>query len=175
MKYYADIIKQLPQKPIIVGHSLGGIIVQKLMEMDLGIGSVCINSGPPKGIYALDKNFIFSNLSMLSPLSSKKGLVLMGKHWYYKYVTNEMSEGKTNSFIKTNCVPGSMKIITTIETIYLSRNTKPILFISGQSDKSQPPIINKINFNKYPNSIDKSYKVFNHRTHNIISQKIGKK
>ena len=61
-QHYRDFIQNLPEKPIIIGHSLGGIITQKLLEMDLASATIAINSGPPKGILAWNKDFLLSNL-----------------------------------------------------------------------------------------------------------------
>ena len=34
--HYASIIDQLPARPILIGHSFGGMIAEKLLGMDLG-------------------------------------------------------------------------------------------------------------------------------------------
>ena len=35
--YFADIISELPGKPVMIGHSLGGLIVQLLLQRGLGM------------------------------------------------------------------------------------------------------------------------------------------
>src|SRR4051812_14016488 len=35
--HYANFVKQLPEKPIIIGHSLGGLITQVLINRGLGV------------------------------------------------------------------------------------------------------------------------------------------
>ena len=45
-----EFILALPQKPILVGHSLGGLIAQKLAAMGLAAKTVLLASAPPAGI-----------------------------------------------------------------------------------------------------------------------------
>lgn len=52
LEAYSRLIDTLDEKPILVGHSLGGILVQKLIELDKGAAGVLLTSGPPKGIGA---------------------------------------------------------------------------------------------------------------------------
>src|SRR4051812_26762441 len=56
--YYAEIARQLPEKPVLIGHSIGGLIVQLLLQRGLGIAGVAIHSVPPKGIFTLKLSFL---------------------------------------------------------------------------------------------------------------------
>jgi len=43
-------IDKLPEKPILIGHSMGGLAVQKLIELNKGVAGICIDAAPPKGV-----------------------------------------------------------------------------------------------------------------------------
>jgi pimeloyl-ACP methyl ester carboxylesterase len=43
-------IRSLPEAPIIVGHSFGGLIVQMLLDRGLGAAGVAMDAGPPRGV-----------------------------------------------------------------------------------------------------------------------------
>lgn len=43
-------IKQLPEPPVLIGHSFGGLIVQMLLDRGLGAAGVAIDSAPPRGV-----------------------------------------------------------------------------------------------------------------------------
>src|SRR5687768_10649066 len=45
--YYAEVVKQFSVQPILIGHSLGGLIVQLLLQRGLGIAGIAIHSFPP--------------------------------------------------------------------------------------------------------------------------------
>ncbi|MEJ6401144.1 alpha/beta hydrolase [Nicoliella lavandulae] len=169
---YVHFIDSLDTKPILIGHSLGGIIVQKLINMDKGAAGITIASGPANNIAAFNLDWLISNLKMLGPFS--KDPILMDKNWYNKYVTNELSMSDTEKFMKANCIRSSKLIPKTINRdghIDFNKEHAPLLFISGDRDKSQPPIIQLKNVKAYSNAngiVD--YHVFNGKTHNIVAQ-----
>ncbi len=47
----------LPEKPILIGHSMGGLAVQKLLELGKGVAAIAIDSAPPKGIFSYKWSF----------------------------------------------------------------------------------------------------------------------
>ena len=52
--HFAAIINTLPEKPILIGHALGGLIVQLLLHRGLGSAGVALHSFPPFGICSLN-------------------------------------------------------------------------------------------------------------------------
>src|SRR5688572_10232991 len=56
--HYADVAKNLPEKPIIVGHSLGGLTTQVLINRDLGVAGICIHPVPPQGVFPYEFSFL---------------------------------------------------------------------------------------------------------------------
>jgi non-heme chloroperoxidase len=53
VSHYAQIIGGLPAKPVVVGHSFGGLIVQRLLGQDLASAAVAIDPAPAKGVLFL--------------------------------------------------------------------------------------------------------------------------
>lgn len=52
--YVADVataVQQLPQPPIIIGHSMGGLVVQKYLETHPRQTAVLLASAPPQGVF----------------------------------------------------------------------------------------------------------------------------
>src|SRR5690606_15629571 len=45
-------IDSLPEKPIVIGHSLGGLIVQKLIDQEKVAAGISLDGAPPKNIMA---------------------------------------------------------------------------------------------------------------------------
>lgn len=80
---------------------------------------------------------------MMNPFK-KNPLVIMDPIWYHTYVTNELSLEETKTFLKDNAITSSKRVAQTIGTqgkIDFSKPHPPLLFISGELDRSQPPII----------------------------------
>lgn len=71
VKDLADVIKTFEKKPIVVGHSMGGLVVQKYLEIDSLPGVVLMASVPPSGAVRVTlkiaknhfKEFILANLT----------------------------------------------------------------------------------------------------------------
>ncbi|SEG03304.1 Lysophospholipase, alpha-beta hydrolase superfamily [Bryocella elongata] len=48
--HFDNHIRSLPEDPILIGHSFGGLIVQMLLDRGLGAAGVAIDAGPPRGV-----------------------------------------------------------------------------------------------------------------------------
>ena len=53
VEHYAGIIRGLSAPPIVIGHSFGGLIVQRLLGQNLAAAGVAIDAAPVKGVYYL--------------------------------------------------------------------------------------------------------------------------
>src|SRR5450755_4722206 len=54
-------IDGLPEKPILIGHSMAGLAVQKLISLDKGVAGICIDGAPPVGIVTTKWSFWKAN------------------------------------------------------------------------------------------------------------------
>jgi pimeloyl-ACP methyl ester carboxylesterase len=50
--HYDAIIRALPESPIIIGHSTGGLIAQRLLDNGLGVAGVALDPVPIRGVPA---------------------------------------------------------------------------------------------------------------------------
>ena len=48
--HYEAVIRALPEKPVLIGHSLGGVFVQHLLDRGLGLAGVAIDPAPTPGV-----------------------------------------------------------------------------------------------------------------------------
>ena len=48
--HYDKLIRPMEKQPILIGHSLGGLTVQVLLDRGLGAAAVAIDPAPPKGV-----------------------------------------------------------------------------------------------------------------------------
>ena len=51
--HYAKLVASLPAKPIVIGHSFGGLIVEKLLGQGHAAAGVAIDAAPIKGVLPL--------------------------------------------------------------------------------------------------------------------------
>ena len=90
--HYADVIRQLTRKPIIVGHSFGGLITQKLAGMGLAAATVAIDPAPFRGVLPLPLSALKAALPALgNPLNAKRAVTLTPAQFRFAFA-NAVSE-----------------------------------------------------------------------------------
>lgn len=167
-------IDELPEKPILIGHSMGGLAVQKLMELNKGVAGVCINTAPPKGIFSFKWSFLKANLPIINPFKGNSVCVPTVKWFHYAFcntMTIEQAQIEYNKF----AVPESRNIPRSSTKndgkIDFKKPHNPLLFIAGEKDNIIPSSLNKKNFNAYKDkNSKKDFKEFSGRTHYICGQ-----
>ncbi len=83
--HYERRIRALPETPMLIGHSLGGVIVQHLLDRGLGVSGVAINPAPTPGV-PLGPHAIVSALPVfLDPLSWRKSKVMSRKFFAERF------------------------------------------------------------------------------------------
>ena len=71
--YVADVrrvVETLPRPPVLIGHSMGGFVVQKYLEQFSTPAAVLMCSVPPQGLMGSAVSLMFSKPSMLSDLNT---------------------------------------------------------------------------------------------------------
>ena len=51
VEHIAKFIQSLDEKPAIIGHSMGGLVVQLLLQRDLAVAGVAIDPAAPMGVF----------------------------------------------------------------------------------------------------------------------------
>lgn len=176
--YHAALIDKLPEKPILVGHSFGGLIVQLLLQRDKGAMGIAYHSVPAKGVFVFKYSFIKSLWGPLGPFRSKKNPFLMSfSQWQYAF-TNGMPETEQKAFYDKLVVPESRKVLRAAlkkqGKINFRKSHAPLLFVSGSTDNIIPASLNKKNYKRYvkrqPKGSVTDYKEFEGRNHLAMSQ-----
>ena len=151
--YFASIIKKLPVKPILVGHSLGGLVVQLLLQRELGIAGVAIHSFPPQGV----NRFWLSCLKTIWEAtvlfsSGEKTYLIPFDKWSYA-IANGMEYEQQKELYYLYAIPESKKIIREAlkctARIDFKKSHAPLLFTSGGNDMLIPSSLNYSNYKKY--------------------------
>jgi pimeloyl-ACP methyl ester carboxylesterase len=71
VEHFAGTIRKLGEKPILIGHSMGGLVVQILLQRDLAAAGVAIDSAPPAGVFTTKWSFLKANWPMINPFVSQ--------------------------------------------------------------------------------------------------------
>lgn len=172
--HFEAIVTALPEKPVIIGHSIGGLIAQILLQKGLASAAIAIHSVPPKGIMTFRLSFLIAGWGPLGFFTStKKTFMMTFKQWQYAF-TNGMPE-KWQEKGYALAIPESKLVvrdtITAAAKIDFDNPHEPLLFISGSEDHTIPPSLNYSNYKKYRHAGSIThYKEFEGRNHFVLGQ-----
>ncbi|MBC7383272.1 MAG: alpha/beta hydrolase [Bacteroidia bacterium] len=168
-------IDQLPKKnPILIGHSMGALLVQQLIAINKGVAGICINSAPPQGITSFKWSFIKANLPTINPLKGNT-VCLPSVKWFHHAFCNTMTLDETKLEYDKYVVPESRNIprsSTGAEgKVDFNLPHAPLLFIAGEKDQIIPSSLNKKNYKAYKDKNSRrDFMQFKDRTHYICCQ-----
>ncbi len=180
VKYYKDILNNLNEPPILIGHSFGGLIVQILMDHGFGAAGVTLDSAAPKGIHKLALAQLRSLFPVLSdPRNRYKVVELTFKQFHYAFA-NTMSEADAKKAYERYTIPDTGKPLfqsafsdlishATTGINYKNNTRSPLLLLAGSGDHTVPATVSKANYEKYNQSKSKTdFHVFTGRSHLIM-------
>ena len=172
-EYFAAIINSMPGKPIMIGHSLGGLVVQLLLHRGLGGAGVTIHSFPPPGICTFKFSFLRPLWETMAFFTSVKETYMISFRKWIHVIANGMSCEMQKELFYRYAVPESKLVIRDAFKCAAKINFEsphaPLLFISGGNDQVIPASLNFVNYQKYEatDSIT-HYKLFKGRNHLIF-------
>ncbi len=173
VEHYRQIVRGLDEKPILVGHSMGGLIVQILLQEGLGIAGVAIDSAPPKGVFTVTWSFLKSNWPAINPFASKDKPIYLDEASFHYAFTNTLSDGEAHAAWAAEVVPESRRVgkgpTTAAAKIDFKRARPPLLMIAGEKDHIIPAALNRKNFARYQGSSVTELRTFPGRDHWIIA------
>jgi pimeloyl-ACP methyl ester carboxylesterase len=171
--HYANIIKALPEKPIVMGHSYGGMLTQIMVNKGLAAAGVAIHSVPPLGVFPYEFSFLKAGWKSLGILTSLEETYMMSfEDWQYAFV-NGMELQEQQEAYDTYTIPESKTVargaLTKAAKVDFKKPHVPLLFTAGDTDHITPAHLNKRNFNAYEsNGSVLDYKLFLGRNHFVL-------
>jgi alpha-beta hydrolase superfamily lysophospholipase len=171
--HYTAIINELPEKPILIGHSMGGLIIQVLLNKGLAAAGIAIHSVPSLGVIPLEFSFYRAGWNSLGVFTPTNKTYLMSlKDWQYAF-TNGMTIKEQQDSYNKYAVPESKFIardaLTSAAKIDYDKPHEPLLFIASKADNIIPASLNYRNFKRYRNNQSVTdYKEFEGRNHYVL-------
>jgi len=174
-EHYAAIAQAMEHKPILIGHSMGGLIVQLLLQRGLGTVGVAIHSLQPKGIFTFKFSFYKAGWNALGFFTdANKSYLMSFQEWQYAF-TNNMSYDEQKEGYYQLLTPESKLVVRDATTkaaeIDFEKPHPPLLFLAGSADHFIPASLNYANYKKYsdPDSITE-YQLLEGRNHFVLGQ-----
>ncbi len=179
VEHYAGVISGLDAKPVVIGHSFGGLIVQRLLEQGLAAAAVAIDPAPIKGVIYLPPSALrVASVALRNPANRKRAVSLTAKQFRYGF-GNALSAAESNELYDRWTIPSPGKPLFEAASANLSprspakvdtRNATrgPLLITGGGKDHTVPRAISKSTLKLYgKSSAVTDYKEFPDRGHSL--------
>jgi pimeloyl-ACP methyl ester carboxylesterase len=161
VEHLANTIQSLDEKPILIGHSMGGLVVQLLLQQDLASAGVAIDSAPPAGVFTTKGSFLKANWPMINPFISKYTPRMMSFADFQYAFVNTLPLEEQKAAYNRYVVPESRGV--------------PRDSLTSTARIDFPAALNRTNYSKYQTASQSSasttdFKEFAGRVHFIIGQ-----
>ena len=155
--HIAEVIRGLDTKPIVIGHSFGGLLTQRIADLGIAAASVAIDPAPFKGVLPLPASALKASAPVLSnPANRKKTVTLTFDQFRYGFA-NAVSEDEAKALYEQFHVaaPGRPLFQAASANVTTGKATKvdvknpergPLLVINGGSDNIVPNVMAKAAF-----------------------------
>jgi non-heme chloroperoxidase len=147
--HFEEIVSKLDKKPIIIGHSFGGLLAQILAGRGLAAVSVAIDPAPFRGVLPLPISALKSASPVLrNPANRNRAVPLTYEQFRFGFA-NAVSEEEAKELYETYAVPAAGAPLFQAATANLNPWTEvkvdtenpergPLLIISGEKDNTVP-------------------------------------
>ena len=163
VEHYRAVIEDLPASPILIGHSFGGMIAEKLLGMDLAAGAVAIDAAQIKGVLRLPLSSLRATLPVFkNPANKHKSVMLTAEQFRYSF-GNALSEEESNELHERWVVPSPARPLFEAAAANVSPHSPakvdtdnpdrgPLLLVAGGQDHTVPEAITKSTLKQYADS-----------------------
>ncbi len=106
--HFARLIDGMQAKPILVGHSFGGMIAQKLLGQDLAAAAIAIDAAQIKGVLPLPLSALRATLPVFrNPANKHKAVSLTAEQFRFAF-GNAISEEESQELFDRWTIPARL-------------------------------------------------------------------
>jgi pimeloyl-ACP methyl ester carboxylesterase len=162
-EHYAGIIAGLPAPPVIIGHSFGGMIAEKLLGQGIGAAAIAIDAAQIKGVLPLPLSSLRSTLPVFkNPANARHAVSLTAEQFRYSF-GNAVSAEESDALYQRWEIPSPGKPLFEAAAANFSLHSPakvntgnsdrgPLLLIMGGKDHTVPEAITKSTLKQYRGS-----------------------
>jgi pimeloyl-ACP methyl ester carboxylesterase len=163
-EHYIGIIENLDEAPILIGHSFGGMIAEKILGLGHAAGAVAIDAAQIKGVLPLPLSALHSTLPVFkNPANRHRAVSLTAEQFRFGF-GNAISKEESDALFERWAIPAPGKPLfeaaasnfvlhspAKVETGNDERG--PLLLVAGGNDNTVPEVITKATAKQYRHSI----------------------
>jgi pimeloyl-ACP methyl ester carboxylesterase len=162
--YQQAVIQRLDKKPVIIGHSFGGLLVQILAGRGLAAATVAIDPAPSRGVLPLPAAALKSASAVLSnPANRHRAVALTFEQFRYGFA-NALEEDEARAVYERYHVAGSG--VPIFQAAFANINPRsetradnraadrgPMLIIGGELDHQAPWAITEATYKRQKKNV----------------------
>lgn len=161
--HLAEVISALPAKPILVGHSFGGMIAQRLLGEDLAAGAIAIDAAQIKGVLPLPLSALKATLPVFkNPTNKHKAVSLTAEQFRFAF-GNAIPAEESDALFEQWAIPAPGKPLFEAAAANFNPHSPakvatdnagrgPLLLIMGGQDNTVPEAVTKATLKQYRHS-----------------------
>jgi pimeloyl-ACP methyl ester carboxylesterase len=161
--HFAKIIAGLGANPVIIGHSFGGLIAEKLLGEGIGAAAVAIDPAQIKGVLPLPLAQLRAGLPALgNPANLHRSVSLTQKEFRFGF-GNALTEDESNALFEKWAIPSPARPLFQAAAANFALHSQakvntgndtrgPLLLISGTQDHTVPDVVTRSTLKQYRDS-----------------------
>ncbi|GIF20738.1 pimeloyl-ACP methyl ester carboxylesterase [Actinoplanes tereljensis] len=162
-QHYIGIIENLDEPPILIGHSFGGMIAEKILGLGHAAAAVAIDAAQIKGVLPLPLSALHSTLPVFkNPANLHRAVSLTADQFRFSF-GNAVSEDESYALWEQWTIPAPGKPLFEAAAANFALHSPaavntgnedrgPLLLIAGGKDHTVPEVITKATQKQYRHS-----------------------
>jgi pimeloyl-ACP methyl ester carboxylesterase len=161
--HFRTLIEAMPSEPILIGHSFGGLIAEKLLGEGIGRAAIAIDPAQIKGVLPLPLAQLRAGLPALgNPLNKHRSVSLTAEEFRFGF-GNALPEEESDALFEKWTIPSPARGLFEVAFANFSLHSPskvntgnatrgPLLLISGTADHTVPDVTTQASFRQYRDS-----------------------
>ena len=163
VQHYAALIGKLDTKPVVIGHSFGGLIAQKLLGQNRAAAGVAIDAAPIKGVLTLPVSSLrVASVALRNPANRNRAIMLTAEQFRYGF-GNAIPAAESDELHERWAIPGPGKPLFQAASANFAPRSQakvntgnaergPLLLVAGGKDHTVPASVTRATLKRYRKS-----------------------
>jgi len=161
--HYTAVVSDLPARPIVIGHSFGGLIAQRLLAGGSAVAAVAVDPAPIRGVVYLPPSALkVASIALRKPANRNRSIALTADQFRYGF-TNTLGDDEATTLYEQWAIPSPAKPLFEAASANFVRHSParvdtrkadrgPLLVTAGGQDHTVPPAVSRATVRLYGKS-----------------------